>query len=54
MGALILGLLIFYIILLIIFNPKLDTLSNGYTIIWYNSLGRFSKGRDYIILKRNN
>lgn len=54
MGTLILGLLIFYIILLIIFNPKLDTLTNGDTIIWYNSGGRFLKSRDYILIKRNN
>ena len=52
MATIILGLLIFYIILLIIFNPKVDKLPNGDTIIWYNSGGRFSKYRDYIILKK--
>ena len=54
MATIILGLLIFYIILLIIFNPKVDKLPNGDTIIWYNSGGRFSKNRDYFILKRKN
>ena len=54
MGTLILGLLIFYIILLNIFIHYLDTLINENNIIWYNSGERFSKGRDYIILKKNN
>ena len=54
MGTLVLGLLILYITLLIIFNPTLDKLPNGYTIIWYNSGGRFLKSRDYIVIKRNN
>ena len=54
MATIILGLLIFYIILLIIFNPKVDKLPNGDTIIWYNSEGRFLKSRDYILIKRNN
>ena len=54
MGTLILGLLIFYIILLIIFNPRVDKLPNGDTIVWFNSGGKIFKSRDYIVIKRNN